>query len=55
MKAFLAWSLEMGIVGKPEKVPAYMQLMDDFPELHRAHEIATCNPETCPVCRQEGR
>jgi hypothetical protein len=53
MKAFIAWAEQQGMVGKPERVPDLVQLLDDLPEIHRAHDSGICNPETCPICRAQ--
>jgi hypothetical protein len=31
MKAFIAWSLDKGFVGKPERVPAWLEFLDRLP------------------------
>jgi hypothetical protein len=43
MKAFLTWSEQQGVVGKPEKIPGFLKFMGDLPEIHRAHAIGLCN------------
>jgi hypothetical protein len=52
-KAFIAWAEQQGIVDKPENVPGLLQLIDDLPEIHRAHASGLCRPETCPICQAE--
>jgi hypothetical protein len=52
MKAFIAWSLDKGFVGKPERVPAWLEFLDRLPQILTAHEAGICHPETCPICRR---
>jgi hypothetical protein len=53
MTTFIRWAHDHGFVGKPEKVPGMLVFIESFPELYRSHESGICNPETCPLCRQE--
>jgi hypothetical protein len=51
MKAFIAWALAKGFVGKPERVPAWLEFLNRLPQMHAAHEAGICHPETCPIYR----
>jgi hypothetical protein len=53
MKAFVEWSMHKGLVGKPERVPDFLDLMDRLPQIHAAHDAGLCYPETCPICQAE--
>jgi hypothetical protein len=52
-KAFIAWSMEKGLVGRPECVLDFLDLVDRLPQIHAAHNAGICNPETCPICHAE--
>jgi hypothetical protein len=51
LNAFIAWSLDKGFVGKPERVPEWLGLIERLPHMYAAHESGICHPETCPICR----
>jgi hypothetical protein len=50
MEAFIWWAYEQGMVGKPQRIPALLDLMSGVERDSEPHRTGLCNPDTCVYC-----
>jgi hypothetical protein len=50
MEAFTWWAYEHGMITKPQRIPALLDLMRGIERDSEPHRTGLCNPETCVYC-----